>query len=100
MLNKFFIQVNEAGAMVSQGKIDERVAEGRFLMRFAGNPPALQVVAVEDMGGFILFDDQDHMAAWMETHMRRPETAAPDPAGMGDEIPTDPPPADGVDPED
>lgn len=76
MKGNYFLEINpETGALMSQGKILNRVDDSHWLCMFAGQVPYKQVVPTQNMRLMNIFDNKDHMDAWIKANSTPP--AAP-----------------------
>lgn len=88
MIGSSFIITDKNNRVLSMGMIEAEVGSSTYLARFRGNPPHSRVVNVTQMDNWLIFDDERHLASWLDANMekpqQKPQLAA---AGQGPAVP-------------
>ena len=80
MIGNSFLLTTPQGQVLSTGTITEQVGPGTYMARFRGKVPMSRVVNTEQMTNWLMFDNENHMAAWMAENVAsepKPDKKAP-----------------------
>lgn len=83
MIGSSFILATPQGQVLNTGVIQDKVGENAYLARFRGKVPLSRVVAVEQMSNWLIFDNEQHMGAWMAENVMDPRNQDPMPGLPG-----------------